>query len=364
VVLVVLVVALAVATGGSVWRYFLPAAAIPLVVTSFLSLTARVSPGDLVSAAPGAATLLIPLIAVLALIRRWAVLRQSPHVAILVAWSAITAINALLAGKIPTAVILPGPIALASLLASPSLVLAAAGIDLVLGLLLAIPSDASGETTGRWIAANTGSQATVAAAGVGPLAFYTPRPVIDLSGEIQPVALDSTFFLRYAPDVTVLEVGAVAPWEWFKTTYAHVYTVGGKVVYQRVVNFAPLDDHGVDVNFSAKLGRADLHLSNVAIGNVLHPGDLVRVRLDWNLAYQPSFDVEIKLTLLNEQGLPVAGAPSRIPPDGWHIGRISTYHLIVLPNDVPAGRLSLYLGVGIRAGELGELKVAEVSVER
>src|SRR5439155_2328082 len=128
---------------------------------------------------------------------------------------------------------------------------------------------------------------------------------------------------------------------------------------------APLDDHGVDVNFSAKLGRDDLHLSNVAIGNTLHPGDLVRVRLDWELAYQPSFDVEIKLTLLNEQGAPVAGMPiDRVPPDQWHVGKVSTYHLITLPNETPAGKLSLYLGVGIRAGSMGELKVAEVSVMR
>ncbi len=359
-----LTLVLVLATGGAWQRYLLPAASIPLVVILLLGMTTGVSPNNLVSVVPGVVVLALPVIAVLALVRRWPVLRQSPHVAILVAWSAITALYALLAGTLPTSAILPGPIALASLLTPPALVLAAVGIDLILGLLLTAPYDVSGETAGRWIASNTGSQASVAAVGIGPLPFYAARPVIDLSGEIQSVAFDSTFFLRYAPDVVALEPGTTAPWEWFETTYAQVFAEGEKVVYQRVVNFAPLDDHGVDVNFSAKLGRADLRLSNVALGNVLHPGDLVRVRLDWELAYKPSFDVEIKLTLLNEQGLPVAGAPSKVPPEAWRVGKLRTYHLIVLPNDVPDGRLSLYLGVGIRAGELGELKVAEVSVAR
>jgi hypothetical protein len=205
----------------------------------------------------------------------------------------------------------------------------------------------------------------VATADIGVLAFHASRPVIDLSGRFQPIAFDSTFFLRYAPDIVVLNDAAAAPWQWFKTTYAQVYTAGDRSVYHRVVNFAPLDDHGVNVNFSAKLGRDDLHLSNVAIGNALHPGDLVRVRLDWELAYQPSFDVEIKLTLLNEQGAPVAGMPiDRLSPDQWRVGKVSTYHLITLPGDAPAGKLRVYLGVGIRAGVLDELQVAEVNVAR
>ncbi len=358
----VLLLMFAVATGGSVLRYLLPAAAL-----LFFGLTFSVSPLNVVAVTPGVITFAILIIAILALVRHFSILRQLPHVAILLAWSAITALSALLGGSLPTAAILPGLIALAAMAHPQVLVVAAACTDLILGLLLSGPSlaTADAQAAGQWIAANTGPQALVATTDSGALAFYAERPIVDLSRKIQPVDFDSTFFLRYAPDVVALKAGTPVPWEGFKTTYAQVYAAGEQTVYQRVVNFAPLDDHGVDVNFSAQLGRADLHLSNVAVGSVLHPGDFVRVQLDWELAYQPSFDVEIKLTLLNEQGQPVAGMPvGKVPPDQWHVGKVSTYHLIVLPNDAPAGSLSLYLGVGIRAGSLGELKVAEVSVAR
>jgi hypothetical protein len=131
-----------------------------------------------------------------------------------------------------------------------------------------------------------------------------------------------------------------------------------------VVNFSPLDDHPVDVNFGAIPGRSDLHLGNVALGNTLHPGDLVRIRLDWELVYPPSSDIQVKLTLLNEQGLPIQGVLDNLPPDRWRAGKISTYHLIPLPNETPDGPARLYLGIVIRGGVLGELQVAQVNVAR
>ncbi len=365
IILAVLILALSLTTAGSPWRYLVPVVLIPAVVIITLDLT--LVPGGLVSVVPGTVTAAVPAVALLMLIRRWSVLRQVPPVAILLAWSAITALLALLGGALPTAAVLPGPIALLAILAPAPVLLVAAIADLILGVLLSGPFSVtpSAVSAGQWIAANTGPQATLATASTGALALYADRPVIDLSGRIQPVQFDSTFFLRYAPDVVTLRDDTPVPWQWFKTTYAQTHTEGDAAVYQRVVNFAPLDNHSVDVNFSAKLGRSDLHLSNVAIGQTLHPGDLVRIRLDWEVAYQPSFDVEIKLNLLNDQGQVVAGMPiDHVPPTQWPVGKVSTYHLITLPNDAPAGRLSLYLGVGIRAGSLGELKVAEVNVER
>jgi hypothetical protein len=363
-----LTLALVLIAGGPVWRFLLPATVIPVSVLLLISLSLGGS-ASFVLIPPGSVAFALPVIGTLALARRLPVLRELPHLAVLAAWSAVTALEALITGSLPSAAFLLGPLALASLWTPQPLLVLAAASDLILAVLLSgsFAADPSAEAAGKWIAANSSPQETVATGDIGILAFYAARPVIDLSGKIQPVPVpfDSTFFLRFAPDMVVLKEGVVAPWQWFKTTYARVYTAGDRLVYHRVVNFTPLDDHGVDVNFSAKLGRDDLRLHNVAIGDTLHPGDLVRVRLDWELAYQPSFDIEIKLTLLNEEGVPIAGMPlDKLPSEQWHVGKMSTYHLITLPGDAPAGKLRVYLGVGIRAGVLGELQVAEVNVAR
>jgi hypothetical protein len=375
-------------------RYLIPAALIPTGILAAISLSLGGAP--IISILPGIVTLALPIMAGVILLSQHtiATLQASPYVAILAIWSAILLVGGLISGSLPTGAIVPGLIAMIVGLRGPhplpnpprqmvimwpwilrsALLLVAVAIDFILGIVLVTgPRSVSphSKAIGEWIAANTPPTSTVATSDIGALAFYANRPVLDLSGQIspQPTALDADFFLGFAPDVIVLREGTEVPWPNFATTYTQVYEQGDQVVYRPIVNFAPLDNHGVDVNYSVGTERTDLRLTNVAIGNALHPGDLVRIRLDWELGYTPNPTqlIEIKLNLVNEQaGQPIAGILDKLPPERWRAGKISTYHAILLPSDLPAdaSKLALYLGVTIRGAVNGDLRVAEVSVVR
>jgi hypothetical protein len=380
------------------WHYLIPAALIPVGVLSAISLSLGGAP--IISIVPGIVTLALPSAAGGILLSRQslALLRTSPYVAILAIWSAILLVIALVGGTAPTLAVVPGLIAMivglrrSAPLTEPrrmskviirwprvfrsALLLVAIAIDFIVGIVLVRPTSipSHSKAMGEWIATNTPQTAVVATYDIGALAYYANRPIIDLSGKIQPhpEALDADFFLQFAPDVLVLREGTEVSWSNFATTYsqANVYAaIGDQVVYRTVVNFARLDNHGVDVNYSIIAGRSDLRLTNVAIGNTLHPGDLVRIRLDWELAYAPSpaQAFEIKLNLVNEQtGQPVGGILDKLPPERWHAGKMSTYHAFLLPRDVPpdVSKLALYLGVTIRGAVNPDLRVAEVNVGR
>lgn len=221
------------------------------------------------------------------------------------------------------------------------------------------PPDA--QRVGAWLAENTAPAALIAANDAALIGYHAlPRRILDLDGVIAPVQRDQFFMFRYAPDVVVLREGESVGWENFSTTYAQVFQSGALSVYQRVVNWAAIDDHGVAVNLSARFGRQDLRLINVGLGRMLRAGDLVRVRLDWQVQFVPRQTVEIKLNLLGADGIPVAGVIDRLPPEVWQRGSFSSYHLMVLPPNAAEGALRLFLGVDVNAASLADLQVAEV----
>lgn len=214
---------------------------------------------------------------------------------------------------------------------------------------------------GMWLAENTAPDALIVANEAALIGYHAmPRPILDLDGRLMPVERDRFLMIRHAPDVVVLREGESVGWENFATTYAQVQRVGTLSVYQRVVNWSALDDHGVDVNLSARFNRADMRLVKVGIGRELRRGDLVRVRLDWQLAFAPRQTVEIKLNLLGADGIPLAGIIERLPPEVWRTGSFSTYHAMLLSADAAEGELRLFLGVDINAASLADLQVAVV----
>ena len=154
------------------------------------------------------------------------------------------------------------------------------------------------------------------------------------------------------------------PWEGFKTTYARAYSVGEQTVYQRAVNFTPLETHAVSINLSAKLLRDDLVLTNIAIVSAAHPGDLVRLRLDWQLNNPSSFDKNIRITLDDTQGKPTVTALDKVAADAWTVGANSSYHLLVLPTKLATGVYSVDVEVTLNNGDLGPYKAAELTVSK
>ncbi|MCC7207550.1 MAG: hypothetical protein IT323_09595 [Anaerolineae bacterium] len=377
-----LLLALAYRGPGAVWRYALPAAFIPALAMG--ALLAWTGARAIVALDPGGWMPALAALAGFALL--WALRRGAKlpaTTALLVAWSAVEALIALVTGSAPSAAFAPGAIlaalSLAQRTATPNvraraviavLLIAAIAADALLsvgGVLQPVSSAVTGADieVGQWIAANAPPDATVATDRIGVLAQVAARPAHDLSGRFGGAPPDPSFIARDAPFLVVdhpdlpgrgyLEPGLSA-------FYAPVLNAGLLAVYQRTLPAPPLNDHAVDVNFSAALGRDDLRLVGVGIADTLRPGELARVRLDWRLAYAPGFDVQIKLDLLTPDFAGLGGVTDTLPPDRWRAGAVSTYHAFVVSPDAAPGAASLYINVGIRAATMGIVKIADVQI--
>jgi len=364
----VLLVLLSLRQQGTFWRYALPVVIIPLVGLSTLELTLQMrfgaQPIPIVSIVPSIISVTLPALALWSLARNWAILQENPVRAILVSWSAFEALIALLHGTWPGFVIIPGALVLALSLPARYPVVLAVAFDLILNMALPANQNVATEhSIGEWIAANTPAQSTLATVNIGALAYYAQRPVIDLSGKLQITPFDKDFFLRTAPDTIVLDESPSIVWAGFKTTYSRQYSVGGLAVYRRVVNFTPLlPVLRTDQPFAGNLGRSDLRLEAFAVASSANPGDLIRVRLDWQLAYTPTHEIAIALSLRDSTGKVVAQSLDKLPTGAWHLGSISTYHALVLPGNTPEEALTLKLSVAYSNGDLGSQDIATLMV--
>src|SRR5258708_10326262 len=221
----VLLVLLSLRQQGTFWRYALPVVIIPLVGLSTLELTLQMrfgaQPIPIVSIVPSIISVTLPALALWSLARNWAILQENPVRAILVSWSAFEALIALLHGTWPGFVIIPGALVLALSLPIRYPVVLAVALDLILNM--ALPANrniATERSIGEWIAANTPAESTLATATSGALAYYAQRPVIDLSGKLQPTPFAKDFFLGTAPDTIVLDEPQSLVWGGFTTTYS------------------------------------------------------------------------------------------------------------------------------------------------
>lgn len=319
---------------------------------------------------------LLPALSVMALVGLVVGYRQlsnQPSATTLITWAALVLALAFSRGSLPSLIIAPGLIAAgASLTANswrrwlPIVVTIAAVLDAVF-LTQAIVRPTLPAEMGAWLNANTGAEAVIAQpASIAGLISMADRRIVDTSGTWQAASLqDPNFFTHYAPDVVILRDDEVPAWEHFATTYAKVHTADGWTAYQRVVDFAPWTDHTVQFSYGVNgLDRQDLRLVNVAIADAVKPGQFVRIRLDWVIAYPlPKKSGEVRVNLLNTSGIPVAGNTLRLNDNALNVPMFSTYHLLILPADVPAGPLTVYVGVDIQAGRAGEYAVLGTTVQ-
>src|SRR5579859_573772 len=413
VILLLLLVLYSVREGDLRWRFLLPAIVVPGLILGAQILSLG-GPGSVILAAPQSQLIVIamPILAILALFQSRHSLQEHPHLALLVAWSATAGWISMIGNGWPSAVILPGVVILIalwggisphpkslphkgsgaedSLTLNPSptdgrgtkggftplakllgeatrgvvnfrlLILLALAADLALNLLVPTsplaPSlakrQASVPQIGAWITAHTDANGSVAVAFPGVLPFDLDRPVLELPG-----SMDGAFFIRYAPGALVVAPDMTVTWPGFPTTYIRATSIGDAAIYVPVVRFAPLDSHDVDVIYAANLGREDLRLRGVGITNTIRPNDRLRIRLDWDLAYTPSFEATIRLQLQDAQGRSVAQGQDKLPAATWHPGQLSTYHLLVVPGNVQGDQLALHVGVSVRGGDLGDHQV-------
>jgi len=223
---------------------------------------------------------------------------------------------------------------------------------------------------GAWLSTQLSRETLLATDQLGQTAYDAGTRILDLSGQIGALNRSSialAFLSQYAPDA-IASVG-VAP-EGLAGLYAPVneFALGTSetlTVYFRVVNWSAIVDHPVEINFSESVGRSDLRLVGVGLGDPLHPGEYVRVRLDWETAYPATFQGEfaLKLDLLDAAFSGYApGVVTTIPAANWGKGRFSTWHVMVLPKDTPTGAAALWLNLTVRGGNLPPVKVAEVQI--
>lgn len=291
--------------------------------------------------------------------------RSREGIALLLAVAALTLLYFLSSGQLTLIPLAIGVLLLAVLIKRWLLIPAAI---LVIALLAAATGFFSADqiNVGQWIAANSEGISTVAAEPISGLAFNAKRSII------QPDYRDRTFFIEHAPDLVVLrsdQTQAVA-WENFPTTYQQVYASGDLSVYQRVVTFSPLrfdETQTVDFTFNQYLAnRSDLRLVGVTVFPAVHPDDLIRVALRWNLRYPAVHPVTVRLSLVDGNGTILATISDQYPVDAvpniWAQNQFTTYHLLPLAIDAPFGTYDLRVGVMVGEGDLGGHTITRVSV--
>lgn len=118
------------------------------------------------------------------------------------------------------------------------------------------------------------------------------------------------------------------------------------------------DSLPVDLAFGA-----DLRLTSYAVDRVrIQPGQVVRVRLDWELDQAPKKDMDVYITMLSGSGSPVTSVYSRFPPENWEPLSLSTYQVLAVPEDAESGPLNVFITVGYDAGTLGQHRLAALLI--
>ena len=349
-------------------KYVLPV----LVISGLLMWLMTTSQYSLISVGTPVAFFLLMILSAIYLFWNRTLIRENPLNAVLLAWSVVQLAALIVMPSMLTIAIVPGLLALASLRGVTRNI---GFVVLVLDVLLypsivGVRGTPTTETL-SWLSDNTTAQTTIATSELGAKGYALNRPLIDLSNLLAPPSehrtlSDPTFFVRYAPDVVVItgDPQQVA-WSNFPTTYANTFTSNGYGVYQRVVNFTVLDPHPVEVVFNGNITqRHDLTLTEVGIADQVHPGDLVRVRLTWALTYTPSFEMQMRVMLVDATGKTVATANDKFAPEFWQSGETTTYHLLPLPADLADGALTLRVGIGIRDGDLGEHEIVTLQASK
>ncbi|MCC7447204.1 MAG: hypothetical protein IT324_07295 [Anaerolineae bacterium] len=105
----------------------------------------------------------------------------------------------------------------------------------------------------------------------------------------------------------------------------------------------------------------DMRLVGLALDqSSLRPGQLLRVRLDWELARPADRPVTVDLQLTADNKS-LAQARDEFAPSVFQAGRWSTYHTITLADDAQPGSLALNVAVIVNDGTVARVPVATLS---
>jgi hypothetical protein len=228
---------------------------------------------------------------------------------------------------------------------------------------------------GRWIAANTSPDATVAVSDIGAITYLSGRRVIDLVGLVtpdilpfvagKPVGLERDqavfdYLARHRPDYVVI----IPTWYPYLASspgshLAELHTVrldhtpavgGGDHLRAYRADWSWLDPRSPQQPFAANFGVLKLDGFDLAPGDQIKAGSPITITLHWR-SVQPAGRFKVFVHLLDptqkiaaqHDGEPVG---SLWPTNLWRPGdTIRDDHIIALPADLAPGRHTLIAGL-------------------
>lgn len=109
--------------------------------------------------------------------------------------------------------------------------------------------------------------------------------------------------------------------------------------------------------------RPDVHITGFATDKSrVSPGDVVRVRLNWQLDYPPEDAVGLNLSLVDIEGQAAGQVIAMFPKENWQPLDIGTYHALRISDTASPGVYQLVVAVEYIAGLLGEHSVGELVI--
>jgi hypothetical protein len=166
--------------------------------------------------------------------------------------------------------------------------------------------------------------------------------------------------IRYAPDYLIagdswrITVKGLASGAWARLDYRPVDEGG---LFQRYSTTGQFADQAANAAYGP-----DIRLTGLALDqSTLQPGQLLRVRLDWEFARPASKTVTIDLWLESGEYV-LAAATDSYEASVFEAGRWSTYHTLTLDREAWSGPVTLRVGVIVSSGVIARLPVATLDV--
>jgi arabinofuranosyltransferase len=217
---------------------------------------------------------------------------------------------------------------------------------------------------GEWLNQNTPQDATVGVAEVGQVGFYANRWMTDYLGLLQPDVAAMlkrgdlySWLAEYAPDYLVFQRFRGAPLvlynyviendPWFLAAYQPVaefddprYSSGPVTIFQRVISKRGM------IEQTAQMDYDGLRLVGLAVENI-DESRTIRVRVDWEVMGDLPENLHLAVKILDTPV--VASFDGDYRTAKWQ-GAFSTWHTLILPENVPQGTYPLHVAVGPTGG--------------
>lgn len=193
------------------------------------------------------------------------------------------------------------------------------------------------------------------------------QTVIAFDGQLQPALKTmiergdiQSMLIRYAPDILIttdrgrIPAQDLASGAWARLGYR---LTANPNTYRRYSQIGSFNGQQADIAYGP-----DIRLVGYALDQPsLRPGQLVRVRLDWDLARPASKPISVDLWL--ESGDYVfAHATDEFASNVFEAGQWSTYHTLVVDRTAWPGLLTLRVGLIVNDGVVRRVGVTQINL--